>query len=120
MSDQNVIDGEMHDAPQTDPKPQERPIRRNTFGETLETIGVTLGDALQGRANVVMVRVNDEMLRKLDLLVEGEVAKSRSEAAAYLISEGIQAKKDLFDKIGALADQIAQLRNQLRDTLKKE
>jgi len=118
MSDQNVIDGEMHDAPQ-DPKKDPTP-RRPSFGETLETLGATLGDALQGRANVVMVRVNDEMLRKLDLLVEGEVAKSRSEAAAYLISEGIQAQKDLFDKIGSLADQIAQLRTQLRDTLKKE
>lgn len=120
MSDQNVIDGEMHDAPQEDPKTQAHQPRRPSFGETLETIGVTLGDALQGRANVVMVRINDDMLRKLDLLVEGEVAKSRSEAAAYLISEGIQAKKELFDKIGALADQISQLRSQLRQTLKKE
>jgi hypothetical protein len=119
MSDQNVIDGEMRDAPQEEPKSQERQPRRPSIGETLETIGAAVGDALQGRANVVMVRVNDDMLRKLDLLVEGEIAKSRSEAAAYMISEGIQAKQELFDKIGALADQISQLRTQLRETIKK-
>jgi hypothetical protein len=73
--------------------------------------------ALQDRANVVMVRVNDDALRHLDMLVEADVTKSRSESAAFLITEGVKANQDLFDKISAITDQIAALRAQLRESV---
>jgi hypothetical protein len=84
----------------------------------VESFGQALGEALQGRGNVVMVRVNDETLQYLDMLVEAEITKSRSESAAYLMLEGIHAKKDLFDKIGEVTDQITRLRAQLKDTIR--
>ena len=84
----------------------------------VENIGQALGDALQGRGNVVMVRVNDEALNYLDMLVEAEVVKSRSEAAALLINEGVQANQELFTKISAVTDQITLLREKLRETVK--
>jgi hypothetical protein len=80
----------------------------------VESFGQALSEALQGRANVVMVRVNDESLKHLDMLVEAEITSSRSESAAFLISEGITANQALFDKIGAITEQIAELREQLR------
>ena len=80
----------------------------------VESFGQALGEALQGRANVVMVRVNDESLEHLDMLIEAEITSSRSESAAFLISEGIKANQALFDKISAITDQIAELREQLR------
>ncbi|MAT44305.1 MAG: hypothetical protein CL609_18390 [Anaerolineaceae bacterium] len=86
----------------------------------VENIGQAIGDALQGRGNVVMVRVNDEALRHLDMLVEAEVVKSRSEAAALLINEGIQANDGLFNKISDVTTKIAALREQLRETVKNE
>ena len=76
--------------------------------------GRTTKQALQGRGNVVMVRVNDEALAHLDMLVEAEITKSRSESAAFLISEGIKANQALFDKIRAITEQIMELREQLR------
>ena len=51
----------------------------------VETIGQAVGVALQGRGNVVMVRVNDDALRHLDMLVDAEITKSRSESAALLM-----------------------------------
>ncbi|MCJ7550338.1 MAG: hypothetical protein MUQ30_11730 [Anaerolineae bacterium] len=51
-----------------------------------ESFAQTLGEALQGRGNVVMVRVNDAALAHLDMLVEAEVTKSRSGSAAFLIN----------------------------------
>ncbi len=78
----------------------------------------TLGEALQGRGNVVMVRVNDEALAHLDMLVEAEVTKSRSGSAAFLISEGIRANEALFARISTITDQIAELREQLRQKVK--
>ncbi|MBN1534610.1 MAG: hypothetical protein JXA20_18195 [Spirochaetes bacterium] len=86
----------------------------------VESFGQALGEALQGRGNVVMVRVNDETLQYLDMLVEAEITKSRSESAAYLMHEGIRAKKELFDKIGEVTDQIARLRSQLKNTIETE
>ena len=84
----------------------------------VENIGQALGDALQGRGNVVMVRINDESLRYLDMLVEAEVAKSRSEAAALLINEGVSANQELFQQIGKVTEQIEALREHLRKTVK--
>ena len=86
----------------------------------VETFGQALSDALQARGNVVMVRVNDEALAHMDMLVDAEVTKSRSESAAFLIAEGIKANQTLFDKIGAITQQIAELREQLRKDVKLE
>ena len=83
-----------------------------------ESFAQTLGEALQGRGNVVMVRVNDAALAHLDMLVEAEVTKSRSGSAAFLINEGIQANEALFQRISAITDQIAELREQLRQEVK--
>lgn len=94
-----------------------------TFKEALkqvETFGQALSDALQARGNVVMVRVNNEALEHLDMLIEAEVTKSRSESAAFLIAEGIKANADLFGRIGSITQKIAELREQLRKEVNLE
>ncbi|PKO15806.1 MAG: hypothetical protein CVU39_09795 [Chloroflexi bacterium HGW-Chloroflexi-10] len=100
----------------TTPKTAETNIK--SAWKQVENIGQALGDALQGRGNVVMVRVNDEALGHLDMLVEAEVVKSRSEAAALLINEGIQANREMFEKISAVTQQITALRDKLKETVK--
>ncbi|MFN8459211.1 MAG: hypothetical protein U0401_31935 [Anaerolineae bacterium] len=85
-----------------------------------ENLGKALGSALQDRANVVMVRVNNDSLDYLDMLVEADVTKSRSESAAFLINEGIKANEGLFNKIREVTDQIASLKAQLRGTVRGE
>jgi len=81
-------------------------------------ISKALSNALQDRANVVMVRVNDDSLQYLDMLVEADITKSRSESAAFLINEGIKANETLFNKIRQITDQISELKSQLRETVK--
>ncbi|MBE7551136.1 MAG: hypothetical protein HS126_08695 [Anaerolineales bacterium] len=85
-----------------------------------ENLGKALGSALQDRANVVMVRVNNDSLSYLDMLVEADVTKSRSESAAFLINEGIKANEALFNRIREITDQIASLKAQLRESVKGE
>lgn len=82
--------------------------------EQVEYFGQAVSEALQGRGNVVMVRVNDEALRHLDMLVEAEITKSRSESAAFLINEGIAANQELFGKISTITQKITELRDLLR------
>ncbi len=86
----------------------------------VENLGKALGSALQDRANVVMVRVNDDSLSYLDMLVEADVTRSRSESAAFLINEGIKANETLFNRIREITDQIAALKAQLREAVRVE
>jgi len=67
-----------------------------------------------GRGNVVMVRVNDDALARMDQLVEATIFGSRSECAAFLIGAGIASQKELFDRLGVHTDEIRKLKEQLR------
>lgn len=128
-SEENVIEGKAYDPPNTeeaksaaeDSQKGKAPSGSlNKAWKQVENIGQTLGEALQGRGNVVMVRVNDDTLEHLDMLVESELCKSRSEAAALLIGEGINANQALFERIREITDQIAGLRTQLRAAVQAE
>ena len=65
------------------------------------------------RDNVVMVRVNEGDLNRIDELVDSGQFNSRSEATAFLISEGIKAKQQMFEKMAAKISQIQNLRTEL-------
>jgi Arc/MetJ-type ribon-helix-helix transcriptional regulator len=67
-----------------------------------------------GRGNVVMVRIGDDALSRLDQLVEAGLFSSRSECAAFLIGAGIASQKELFERLGAHTDEIRKLKEQLR------
>lgn len=72
------------------------------------------------RDNVVMVRVDKDSLDKMDELVEAEIAGSRSEAAAYLITEGIRSREPLFDAISAKVAEIRKAKEELRAMVERE
>jgi hypothetical protein len=86
----------------------------------VESLGKALGSALQDRANVVMVRVNNDSLRYLDMLVEADITNSRSESAAFLINEGIKSNEALFNKIRDITDQIVELKTKLKEVVEVE
>jgi len=79
-------------------------------GEPLEQ---ALTSALSNREHVVMVRVNADALEKLDLLVESGICKSRSSAAAFVLSEGIQANTDFFASIEEATRKMTELKRDL-------
>ncbi len=85
-----------------------------------EKVLMRLGQELGGRSNVVMTRLNDEDLRKIDALVEVEAFKSRSEAAAFFIKEGIKVRGDLFQKVQSTVEKIKELKEQAKKSLAEE
>jgi len=85
-----------------------------------EEILLKLGKGLGDRGNVVMTRLDDTDLKQIDALVEVEAFKSRSEAAAFFIKEGIQARKDLFEKVMPTVDKIRELKEQAKRELNKK
>lgn len=66
------------------------------------------------RGNVVMVRLGDAAVTALDELVEAGLFGSRSEAAAFLLGAGIQAQRELFDRVGKHSAEIKRIRQSLK------
>lgn len=65
------------------------------------------------RATVVSVRLDDEAVGNVDLLVRAGLATSRSEAAAHLVNLGIGAARDLLEKSRHMVDEIETIRDDL-------
>ena len=89
-----------------------------------ERLGENLKETIQGmragRDNVVMVRVDDNSKSKLDELLEAGIVNSRSEAAAFLIAEGIKARSQLFDTISGKVEDIRKKKEELRRLLEED
>lgn len=85
--------------------------------EVKEKIMLKLGRNLGCRGNVVMTRLDDDDLKQIDALVEVEAFKSRSEAVCFFIKEGIQARKDLFQKVMPTVEKIRELKKQAKKSL---
>jgi hypothetical protein len=89
-----------------------------SVGRAITNIMDTLEAALTARGNTVMVRVHDEALSKLDMLVASGICSSRSEAAAFLLQRGIEGSAALFARIGDVTQEINALRQELQDWVK--
>jgi len=98
------------------PEGETKEVSPQMKDEILMELGCGLGD----RGNVVMTRLDDADLRQVDALVEVEAFKSRSEAVAFFIRQGIQARKDLFDKVMPTVEKIRTLKEQAKQELGKK
>lgn len=85
-----------------------------------ERVHQTLSKKLGSRDNAVMTRLNDEDLSRLDALVELEVFRSRSEAVAFFVCEGMKAREDLFAAVMPTVNKIRELKEQAKRSLEKE
>jgi hypothetical protein len=87
---------------------------KRTASRMAGSVSSVVKQALVSRDHVLMVRVNDEALNRIMDLKDADLFRSRSEAAAYLIAEGIEAKQELFDRIGERIRQIQDIKEELR------
>ncbi len=101
----------------------------NRGSKVAGSVGRSLKDTVQdtikamrgtGRDGVVMVRVNQESMERIDELIETGLVSSRSEGAAYLIGEGIKAHQGLFDGISSKIEAIRKAREELQNLLNEE
>ena len=92
--------------------------------ESLASIGRdisrTVERALSAKDDyVVAVKVSHEAQDKLEQLVQAGVFRSRAEAAAFLIDEGIKAQAPLFERVATKLSEIERLRAELRGLVTK-
>lgn len=85
--------------------------------ELNDEICIKLGKDLGERGNVVMTRLDNADLQQIDALVEVEAFRSRSEAAAFFIKQGIQARQDLFERVMPTVEKIRSLKEQAQKAL---
>ena len=92
--------------------------------ESLASIGrdisSTVERALSAKDDyVVAVKVSHEAQERLEQLVQAGVFRSRADAAAFLIDEGIKAQTALFERVSAKLSEIERLRAELRGMITK-
>ena len=87
--------------------------------ESLSSIGRDISRTIERAISakddyVVAVKVSHEAQEKLENLVQAGVFRTRAEAAAYLIDEGIKAQSPLFERVNQKLSEIERLRAELR------
>ncbi|MCP5103857.1 MAG: hypothetical protein GY950_10785 [bacterium] len=87
---------------------------------TMESIKNSIDKALVSRNTVLTIRVNDEANKKMTMLVDTGIFKSRSESAAFLIEEGMKHQEPLFQKIEKKLEKISKLKDELKDIVSGE
>lgn len=86
----------------------------NFAARTVESMKKTIDKALTSRNTVLSIRVSDEANQRLTMLVDAGIFKSRSESAAFLISEGIKRHEELFAKVASKMSEIDKIREELQ------
>lgn len=64
--------------------------------------------------NVVMCRLDDASVAALDILIDAGIRATRSDAAAWLVQQGIEANASLFERVSSTVVHIRQLRAEAR------
>jgi Arc/MetJ-type ribon-helix-helix transcriptional regulator len=87
--------------------------------ESLSSIGRDISRTIERAMSakddyVVAVKVSHEAQERLEQLVQAGVFRSRAEAAAFLIDEGIKAQSALFERVQQKLAEIERLRAELR------
>ena len=85
------------------------------LGRAVDAFAASLESVIAGRGQPLVVRVGKETLARLDLLVQGGICKSRSEAALYLLERGAESAETKFEHIAQVSEQIDQMRGDLAD-----
>ena len=120
----------IRDDEEADPKGSERvssSVREtlHRIPESLSSIGRDISRTIERAISakddyVVAVKLSHEAQDRLDQLVAAGVFRSRAEAAAFLIDEGIKAQEPLFDRVTQKLSEIERLRAELRGMISKE
>ena len=93
--------------------------------ESLSSIGRDISRTIERAISakddyVVAVKVSPDAQERLEQLVQAGVFRSRAEAAAYLIDEGIKSQAPLFERVQQKLTEIERLRAELRGMISRE
>jgi hypothetical protein len=93
-------------------------------GTRIVVVQATMEDAVKtlasgARDQVVMTRINSETAQALDKWVDAGVAKSRSEAAALFLQEGLKIRQPELDELSGALDALDKARKAVKAKAEK-
>ena len=88
--------------------------------KTAESIKKVIDRTVASRNTVLSIRVSEESDRKLRMLVDAGLFKSRSESASFMIEEGIKNQDPLLTKISSQLHKIDKIKKELKTIISKE
>ncbi len=121
MTKEVVIEGEIVSQPEVeDEQTQAQSELANRFTEVLEEtaklfelLGRAVVTTAQDMTSRVVVHMDEDTRYHMDLLVKTGASKNRTDAAEYLMNEGMKAKQPFFEKVERTNAQIEALQEQL-------
>lgn len=92
-------------------------------GARVVVVQASMEDAVKAlgrgtRDQVVMTRIDSDTARTLDRWVDSGIAKSRSEAAALFLQEGLKIRQKELDELGGALEALESARETLRSKLR--
>ena len=87
---------------------------------TVESIKKVVDKTLSARNTVLTIRVDEDSNKKMNMLVEAGIFRSRSESAAFLIQEGIRSQENLFSRITSKLEKIDKIKKELSGIISEE
>lgn len=112
MTEEQVIEVEVVES--TEPQPSSAQAIVDEAVKFVEVLGTALANTAQDVSNLMVVKVDKDTRRYMDMLVATGAVKNRTQAANALLEEGVEAKRDLFEKIERTHEQIQALKSQMR------
>jgi ATP-dependent Clp protease ATP-binding subunit ClpA len=85
-------------------------VRAQTFQAIALASGGKATEQNSSKSNVVTCRIDGRDLDAVDALIEAGIRSTRSDAAAWLIHAGIEANRQLFEKVYGTVAEIRRLR----------
>lgn len=92
---------------------------RDLFNRVPETVNKAVERAMNVRDTTVLIRLSESSSDSIDTLVSAGIFKGRSDAAAFLIDEGIKSQAAMFQGIQDKLGEIEKLREELRHSVTK-
>ncbi len=124
IDDLMIREGDEHEEEKTRVSSSVREMA-SRIPESLSAIGRDISRTIERAISakddyVVAVKVSHEAQDKLEQLVQAGVFRSRAEAAAFLIDEGIKTQSALFDRVQQKLSEIERLRAELRGMINSD
>jgi len=88
--------------------------------KTAESIKRVIDKTRSSRNTVLSIRIDDESDKKMNMLVDAGLFKSRSESGAFLIQEGLKSQSMLFSKITSKLEKIDKIKEELKNIVSEE
>ena len=88
--------------------------------KTAESIKRVIDKTRSSRNTVLTIRIDEESNKKMNMLVDAGLFKSRSESGAFLIQEGLKSQSMLFSKITSKLEKIDKIKEELKNIVSEE